>query len=123
MRLWPLLCAALLSAAPGCESPVPRVDPASPLFEGRPPAELELLAEGRSAYLRKCSGCHPLHRPSRGDARYWDRWVVEMAARSRLSGSEEERIRSYLEAACAARPPASASETATVPEPAPGSER
>jgi mono/diheme cytochrome c family protein len=89
--------AALALAA--CDSPIPRIDPASPLVADRPAEELARLSRGRDEYIAKCSGCHRLYGPAEGDYAYWQRWTDDMAERSKLSREEEERILAYLHVA------------------------
>lgn len=94
-----LVLAACLATL-GCESAVPRIDPRAPIFSHKSPEEIAELDVGRAEYIAKCSGCHTLYRPSRGDAAYWDRWVEAMAGHSRLTPEESGRIKGYLLAAC-----------------------
>lgn len=90
----------VILALPGCESPIPRVDSESPPLQGRSPTELTELELGRSTYIAKCSGCHALVRPTRGNAEFWRRQVEEMAERSCISSEERERILDYLALVC-----------------------
>jgi len=92
--------------ATGCISPIPAVDPQSPPFHGRSQPELQELELGRSHYIAKCSGCHSLYLPSRGDAVYWRGWVDKMAERAAIAPEERQRILSYLGVVCA--PPVAA---------------
>lgn len=86
------LCAA-------CVSTVPEIDRDTPGFAEVAEDELVRLAEGRGLYVAKCSGCHPLHPPSEGDAEFWEEHVVDMAGRARISDEESGLILRYLEAA------------------------
>lgn len=92
--------AVLPFLASGCESAIPRVDPSSPAFSGRSPGELASLDRGRDEYIRKCSGCHGLYRPSRGGRDYWSEWMEAMAERSRLKPEERRRMTAYLFLVC-----------------------
>jgi hypothetical protein len=126
MEIHSRCCALLLAAAlPGCESAMPRLDASFPGYRSLCPAEIELLARGRTETIAKCSGCHPLYRPSRGDAAYWELWLGKMADRSRLRPEERERIRAYLVAASRSGPSAAADAppAALRAAPANGSER
>ena len=84
----------------GCESAIPVVDASTPGFSGLRSEDLTDLDRGRRDYIAKCSGCHALVRPAEGDPAYWSRWVTAMAARSKLSADEKERIENYLVTAC-----------------------
>ena len=79
-----MVFAALALAA--CDSPIPRIDPASPLVADRSSEELARLSRGRDR----------LYGPAEGDPEYWRRWTKDMAERSKLSGEEEDRILAYL---------------------------
>jgi len=91
---------AVAAALWGCRSMIPRIDPAEPAFHGRSVEELRELDLGRSDYLAKCSGCHALYAPARGDRSYWDHWVGAMAERSKLTDSDRRLIEGYLFAVC-----------------------
>ena len=90
----------ILLVLSGCESAIPTVDPESPPFRDRPAAELAELQLGRRTYIAKCSGCHALYRPTRGDGAHWRRWVGEMAERSHLHPDERGHILDYLGLVC-----------------------
>jgi hypothetical protein len=98
--------AAVLAAVAiwGCRSIVPRIDPAEPAFSGRSPDELRDLDLGRSGYIAKCSGCHALYAPARGDAAYWESWLGAMASRSKLTPRDRQLIQGYLFAVCSGHP-------------------
>ena len=86
-------------ALAACDSPIPRIDPESPLVADRPADELARLSRGRDEYIAKCSGCHRLYTPAEGDYEYWRQWTSDMAERSKLTSEEEARILAYLHVA------------------------
>lgn len=94
-----LLCVA------GCGAGLPHPDAAqlSRVREHWPDATAAQLAEGRSRYVARCSGCHSLHRPSEYEAGQWEGILERMAPRARLTPAETESIRRYLATAAVPR--------------------
>ncbi len=96
--LGPCLVALL---AGGCAPGLPlvtkaQVDLASARWPGVSNADLR---RGRRLYVDRCSSCHGLFKPDvRTDAE-WDAALEKMATRARLSASEAEAIRRYLQSA------------------------
>jgi len=96
------LAAAVLFAAFGCGgSAVPHPTDAH-LARARarwPNTTRASLERGRTIYVARCSGCHPLHSPATHPASQWAAVVDEMAPRARLSPAERDLVLRYLTAA------------------------
>lgn len=56
------------------------------------------LREGRSRYVAKCGGCHPLHNPLDYTDAQWAHQVEEMTSQARLTAEDTRLILSYLRA-------------------------
>jgi hypothetical protein len=100
-----VLAAAIVSLVGACTSAVPVIDRDTPGFSSLSEEELSGLAEGRSLYVSKCSGCHPLYPPSEGDAEFWEEHVEDMAGRARIDPGQSDLILRYLEAASSLKTP------------------
>ena len=61
-----------------------------------PDATREQLEQGRTMYVRRCAGCHALHRPERYAPEEWPRWVEEMTDDAKLTAEERVAIERYL---------------------------
>lgn len=61
------------------------------------------LERGRSLYVKRCAGCHALHRPERFPQSSWAPHLDEMAERAGLKEGERELLLRYL--ITASRPP------------------
>lgn len=54
------------------------------------------LERGRSLYVKRCAGCHGLHRPERFPQSSWAPHLDEMAERAGLKDGERELLLRYL---------------------------
>lgn len=67
--------------------------------------EYQMMADGRKAYVTKCSGCHLLYLPHQYDEKTWRHNMDEMQERSNVSDEEKALILKYiLSAPIAAKP-------------------
>lgn len=57
---------------------------------------LKDLKDGRSAYINKCGSCHTLIVPSKYSAMEWDRWVIRMEPKAKITPLEKDQILKYL---------------------------
>ena len=57
---------------------------------------LKDLKAGRSAYINKCGGCHTLIVPGKYSAMEWDKWVIRMEPKAKITPLEKEQILKYL---------------------------
>lgn len=85
-----ILISAILVA--GCSSALYK-----PLPENYASAEeYKAMADGRKAYVTKCSGCHLLYLPHQYDEKKWRHNMDEMQERSNVSDKEKELILKYI---------------------------
>ena len=92
-----LILVALTSAA--CARSVPPRATLVDLQRGQqrwPDLSLDALAEGRSLFMSKCSGCHQPPPPSEHAAAEWPEEVGAMAERAGLTDDVREKIERYL---------------------------
>ncbi|RME56442.1 MAG: cytochrome c, partial [Deltaproteobacteria bacterium] len=61
----------------------------------------EELERGRALYVRKCAGCHNLHRPDEYPPEAWPDLVAKMQDEAEIGAVEVERIGKYLSTASA----------------------
>jgi hypothetical protein len=54
------------------------------------------LEQGRSLYVRRCSGCHNLYVPSDYPASAWPEIVEEMSEKAKLDRDERDQVLRYL---------------------------
>jgi len=64
-----------------------------------PHITLQELEAGRSLYVRKCAGCHNLHRPDEFGPERWPQLVDKMGAKARIADSQLDLIIQYLSTA------------------------
>ncbi len=64
-------------------------------------ASLGQLEQGRSVYVKRCSGCHNLHLPSERTPDEWAAALDEMAVKGRLDENQKTAVLRYLSAASA----------------------
>ncbi len=107
------LCLAALAGACGA-SIVPRPTERDARWASLrwPDASVELLGEGRSLYVAKCSGCHALLSPDRVVTDAFPANLDEMAERARIDARQRELIARYLVTAVHAEGGDAASEVA-----------
>ena len=89
---------ALVVVLAGCEAAAPfplpvDVGAAQTQWPGTTQAD---LARGRTVYLRRCGGCHPLHGPDEIAAENWPAVVGKMGPRAKLSAAEGADLVRYL---------------------------
>lgn len=96
-----LIVPILLPIALGCATAIvqPTREDVSWASARWPETTLEELQQGRTIYVRKCAGCHHLHRPDEYPADRWRSLVDEMRKEAKVSAEEEELIVKYLSAA------------------------
>lgn len=61
-----------------------------------PDVTLVQLEQGRTMYVRRCAGCHALHRPEEFAPEQWPRWVEDMTDDAKLTPEERAAIERYL---------------------------
>lgn len=90
----------VLVGCAGAASAIPRPNEAHVRFaaERWPGTSQAELAEGRDLYVRKCGGCHALHRPADVVGGQWPANLDEMAVKAHLSAAQKTVIARYLEA-------------------------
>ena len=54
--------------------------------------------EGVVLYRKKCGACHHPYAPVEIKAGKWDKTILEMAQRAKLTSDEAVQIRAYIEA-------------------------
>jgi cytochrome c5 len=86
-------------ASIGCAGAIPHPTEAHVLRASSrwPGSSRETLEDGRTLYVRRCSGCHTLYTPSSHRRDEWRAIVAEMATRSKLEPHESELVARYLE--------------------------
>jgi Dihaem cytochrome c len=101
MRRGTLLLPVLIAIAVGCATAVVQPTREDAIWASGlwPETTLEDLQRGRTLYVRKCAGCHNLHRPDEYSADRWRALVAEMRKEAKVSGEEEALIVKYLSAA------------------------
>ena len=82
----------------GCAGQIPHATPAQVEVAARrwPDATRDQLEHGRDLYIRRCSGCHTLYKPSALPAERWPAILDQMAPRARLASQETESLLPYL---------------------------
>ncbi len=80
-------CAALPHAGPA------DVQRAQTKFPG---TTVDSLEAGRTAYVRRCSGCHSLRLPESQSSDNWPRIIDEMGQKAHLVPGEKELITAFL---------------------------
>lgn len=88
----------LLLATAGCAPGLPQAGPADARaaqvsYPGTTEGDLE---RGRTAYVRRCGGCHRLHRPQELPAARWPAIVAEMTERAKLPADEARDLARFL---------------------------
>ena len=58
--------------------------------------EYQMMADGRKAYVTKCSGCHLLYLPHQYNEKTWRHNMDEMQERSNVTDKEKALILKYL---------------------------
>ena len=104
MPVRPLAGALLLAALAACASSAVPHPTEAHLARARalwPDTTRASLERGRSLYVARCSGCHPLHPPATQPAARWVTVLDEMAPRARLTPTERDLVLRYLTAASA----------------------
>jgi cytochrome c1 len=62
-----------------------------------PGITLEKADQGFVLYKNKCAGCHRLHAPSEHTANKWEKTLIAMYPKAKVSsGKEQKLIRDYL---------------------------
>lgn len=100
---------ALVLLAAACASNIPKPTPVQlETAQVRwPEATFEELEEGRTLYVRRCSGCHNLHLPSEYTVEEWPRHLKEMGSEyAKLEPAEEDLVLQYIISALEMPPPA-----------------
>lgn len=59
---------------------------------------LQELQQGRALYVKKCAGCHNLHRPDTYSSEEWSYWIDQMIQEEGvdLNLDDQKKIVSYL---------------------------
>ncbi len=59
---------------------------------------LQELQQGRALYVKKCAGCHNLHRPDAYSSEEWSYWIDQMIQEEEvdLNLDDQKKIVSYL---------------------------
>jgi Dihaem cytochrome c. len=52
-----------------------------------PGITMEMLRSGSRAYIRRCSGCHALHKPSQFTAQQWHPILIKMFEKAKVRDS------------------------------------
>jgi hypothetical protein len=96
---------ALTAVLPACAAALPYPQPTDVGVAqvGWPGTTQTDLERGRTVYLRRCGGCHLLHRPSEVTAAKWPGVVGKMAPRAKLSPADGADVLRYLVVLGAAR--------------------
>jgi hypothetical protein len=62
-----------------------------------PGITMEQLKQGNRMYIRKCSGCHALHKPSQFTPQQWHPILIKMFEKAKVKDSTTKvLIRNYL---------------------------
>ncbi len=89
---------AICALVPGCAGSLPPVTAADArrAAVSWPDTTLAELEQGRSLYLRKCSGCHNLYPPASHHATDWPNLLAIMTDRAKLEPVAAQQILRYL---------------------------
>ena len=60
------------------------------------PLSADQLA-GKKLYTGKCARCHQLYDPKPYDDEHWNRWIVKMGSKARLSDEQYRQLVTYLD--------------------------
>src|SRR5258707_12644192 len=60
-----------------------------------PGTTVDSLQAGRTAYVRRCSGCHSLQLPESQSPDNWPRLIAEVGQTAHLVPGDEERITAF----------------------------
>ena len=75
---------------------IPEVTPKMAMEYG---VEESVLAQGRGSYMTHCASCHERVHPGEIDPEFWRGVTPHMAAKAKLSKSEEAQLLHYMMAA------------------------
>ena len=64
------------------------------------PEKTDTLKQGQYLYENKCGSCHFLYKPAKHTEEEWDKLMVKMAKKAKLSDSDKEIVKKYLFANC-----------------------
>jgi mono/diheme cytochrome c family protein len=89
---------AMLVMLAACAGQIPRPTPPQARWAAQrwPGATPEALEQGRSLYIRKCSGCHTLRVPAVYSQERWPQILDKMQKRAKLSEADKESILHYV---------------------------
>ncbi len=90
------LAAAAVAACATTQAPRPGPADAARAAERWPGTTVAELDDGRTLYLGHCGSCHLPPSPRDVPADDWPRHVAEMAERSGLDATAQERVERYL---------------------------
>jgi mono/diheme cytochrome c family protein len=96
---WAYICSSLIGLlAIGCASMIAQPTESDRDWAAQrwPSTTVDALNEGRSLYVRKCSGCHSLYVPSQFGDDEWREAIVEMRDRSGIDQREAKLILRYV---------------------------
>jgi hypothetical protein len=104
-RRLPLAGMFILAVGAGCATTVihPTQEDVRRARARWPAVTLNDLEQGRKLYVRKCAGCHNLHRPDEYGPERWPELVAKMRTKSGISDPGYELIVRYLITACEVR--------------------
>ncbi len=67
-----------------------------PMASAAEPAN-DPLREGKKIYLVKCAKCHELYAPSTYSQVDWDKWMVKMRQKSKLTRAQFDLVEQYAQ--------------------------
>ena len=92
-----LIISFFISACVATKSIVPSQETLPAMQQKVPGITLEKANQGYELYKNKCASCHQLHDPSEYTIPKWDKKLMEMYPKAKVTNEEEKKlIRDYL---------------------------
>jgi mono/diheme cytochrome c family protein len=92
-----LIISFFISACVATKSIVPSQETLPAMQQKVPGITLEKANQGYKLYKEKCAGCHRLHAPAEYTIPKWDKALIEMYPKAKVTSEEEKKlIRDYL---------------------------
>jgi mono/diheme cytochrome c family protein len=93
-----VLLVGLLAALFACAGQIPRPTSLQAQWAAQrwPGVTPEGLAQGRTLYIAKCSGCHTLRVPTKYSEDRWPSLLDKMQKRAKISDDEKAQILHYV---------------------------
>jgi hypothetical protein len=97
MKKLTLITLIFVSACAATKSIAPTQDALPKMQQKVPGITLETAEKGYLLYKNKCAGCHRLYSPSEYSFSKWEKTLIEMYPKGKVTNEEEKKlIRDYL---------------------------